>query len=69
MSCDGLADLIISKGGKSISCGTVSQGIDRLMHDIGTSGKACALGSLYLAGEVRQYYLSKLNGGKNGSDS
>ena len=57
LSADLLAAMLIERGYSAYSCGTVREGISRAIELAGTNGVVCALGSLYLLGEVRASLL------------
>lgn len=53
MEAGELAACIESLGGKAAACATVAEGIRRAQAAAGPDGVVCALGSLYMSGEVR----------------
>ena len=53
MSAEELADRIRAMGAKATPCESVADGVDRAVAVEGKDGVACALGSLYMSGDVR----------------
>ena len=53
LSADVLAGMLIERGLKATSCGSVEEGIRLAIERAGADGIVCALGSLYLLGDVR----------------
>ncbi len=53
MPAQELAERIGAMGVKATACGSVAQGVERAIQAEGPHGVACALGSLYMSGEVR----------------
>ena len=53
MSAEELADRIRAMGAKATPCESVAAGVARAVEAEGKDGVACALGSLYMSGEVR----------------
>jgi len=56
MSAEELADRIRALGAKATPCGSVADGVARAIEAEGRDGVACALGSLYMSGEVRECF-------------
>ncbi len=56
MSAQELAERIQAMGAKATACGSVADGVARAIQAEGPHGVACALGSLYMSGEVRAYF-------------
>ena len=48
-----LARRIAALGVKATACASVQEGVERAIRAEGKDGVACALGSLYMSGEVR----------------
>ena len=53
MSAQELAERIRALGARATACGSVADGVKRAIEAEGPEGVACALGSLYMSGEVR----------------
>ena len=53
MAAEELARRIGAMGVKAEPCGSVAEGVARAIEAEGPEGVACALGSLYMSGEVR----------------
>ena len=53
MTAVDLAEEIRALGGEAIPAGSVKDGIDRMLHDAGPEDVLLAIGSLYMAGDVR----------------
>ena len=53
MSAQELAERIRAMGAKATPCESVADGVDRALEAEGKDGVACALGSLYMSGDVR----------------
>ena len=53
MSAEELADRIRAMGAKATPCESVAAGVARAVEAEGKDGVACALGSLYMSGDVR----------------
>ena len=53
LSADVLAAILLERGLIATSCGSVESGVHLAIERAGTDGIVCALGSLYLLGEVR----------------
>ena len=53
MRAEELAARIEALGAKATPCGSVAEGVAKAIEAEGTGGVACALGSLYMSGEVR----------------
>ena len=51
-----LAARIEAMGAKATACASVQDGVDRAIQAEGPHGVACALGSLYMSGEVRSCF-------------
>lgn len=51
-----LAERIGARGVRAEACETVAEGVHRAMDAAGRDGVVCALGSLYMAGEVRALF-------------
>ena len=56
MDADVLAERIRTLGVEAIPCENVADGVKRAIEAVGTGGVACALGSLYMSGEVRECF-------------
>ena len=56
MSAEELADRIRAMGAKATPCESVAAGVARAVEAEGKDGVACALGSLYMSGDVRTCY-------------
>lgn len=54
MSAEQLAGLLRRRGLPARACGSVADGVNAAVEAAGRNGVACALGSLYLSGEVRR---------------
>ena len=53
MRAEELAARIEALGARATPCGSVAEGVAKAIEAEGTGGVACALGSLYMSGEVR----------------
>ena len=53
MPAQELAERIRALGARATACGSVAGGVAKAMEAEGSDGVACALGSLYMSGEVR----------------
>ena len=53
MKAEELAERIRALGAKATACASVAEGVAKAMEAEGPDGVACALGSLYMSGEVR----------------
>ena len=53
MRAEELAERIRALGAKATACASVAEGVAQAMEAEGPGGVACALGSLYMSGEVR----------------
>ena len=51
-----LADRIRALGVEAIPCESVAEGVKRAIEAEGKDGVACALGSLYMSGEVKECF-------------
>lgn len=51
-----LAERIRALGVDAIPCDSVADGVKRAVEDVGEDGVACALGSLYMSGEIRECF-------------
>ena len=56
MDAGELARRIEAMGAKATTCASVQDGVDRAIQAEGPHGVACALGSLYMSGEVRSCF-------------
>ena len=56
MAAEELADRISALGVKATPCESVADGVARAVEAEGKDGVACALGSLYMSGEVRECF-------------
>ena len=56
-----LAERIRALGAEAIPCASVPEGVQAAKDHVGKDGVACALGSLYMAGDVRECFLSPEN--------
>ena len=56
MDAEVLAERIRALGVEAIPCENVADGVKRAIEAEGTDGVACALGSLYMSGEVRECF-------------
>ena len=56
MDAGELAARIEAMGAKATACASVQDGVDRAIQAEGPHGVACALGSLYMSGEVRSCF-------------
>ena len=56
MDAGELAARIEAMGAKATTCASVQDGVDRAIQAEGPHGVACALGSLYMSGEVRSCF-------------
>lgn len=54
-----LAQLIIKKGIQARSCDSIGQGVEEALHTAGADGIVCAIGSLYMIGDIRTYVKNK----------
>lgn len=54
LNADVLAAMLQERGLNAVSCGSVEEGVARAIELAGDSGIVCALGSLYLLGDVRK---------------
>ena len=54
-----LARRIRAMGAQATPCGSVADGVEAAMKDAGCDGVCCALGSLYMSGEVRDCFLKQ----------
>ena len=59
MDAGELARRIEAMGAKATACASVRDGVDRAIQAEGPHGVACALGSLYMSGEVRSCFGKK----------
>jgi len=53
MSADDLSVLLRQKGYPAIACASVPEGVSLAIERAGKGGVVCALGSLYMLGDVR----------------
>ena len=53
LSADVLAAMLIERGQSAVSCGSVEESVRVSIERAGVNGVVCALGSLYLLGDVR----------------
>ncbi|MDE7053845.1 MAG: bifunctional folylpolyglutamate synthase/dihydrofolate synthase [Oscillospiraceae bacterium] len=56
MKAEELASRISALGAKATPCGSVADGVAKAIAAEGIDGVACALGSLYMSGEVRECF-------------
>ena len=56
MKAEELASRISALGAKATPCGSVADGVAKAIAAEGADGVACALGSLYMSGEVRECF-------------
>lgn len=56
MEADQLRDRIIAFGAKATSCSSVKEGVFKVIEQCGKDGIGCALGSLYMSGDVRSCF-------------
>ena len=56
MPAQELAERIQAMGAKATACGSVAHGVTKAVEAEGAAGVACALGSLYMSGEVRDCF-------------
>ena len=56
MDAEVLAERIRALGVEAFSCGSVAEGVKRAIEVEGKDGVACALGSLYMSGEVKECF-------------
>lgn len=54
-----LTQRIESLGGTACSCGSVEKGVDKLLNEAKKEDVLCAIGSLYMAGDVRRLVLER----------
>ena len=54
LNADVLAAMLQERGLNAVSCGSVEEGVARAIELAGDNGIVCALGSLYLLGDVRK---------------
>ena len=59
LSADVLAAMLQGRGCSAVSCGSVGEGVSRAIELAGSDGVVCALGSLYLLGDVRTAILQR----------
>lgn len=59
MDAGELAQRIRAMGARAEACASVREGVDRAIQAEGPQGVACALGSLYMSGEVRACFGGK----------
>lgn len=59
MDAGELAQRIRAMGARAEACASVREGVDRAIQAEGPQGVACALGSLYMSGEVRACFRGK----------
>lgn len=62
MKAEELAERIRALGARAVPCESVAAGVARAIEAEGANGVACALGSLYMSGEVRECFAA--SGGK-----
>ena len=58
MSAEELEKRLCLVGTKATACGTVTEGVRAAIRSAGKDGVVCALGSLYMAGDVKKAYRS-----------
>ena len=56
MQADVLAGRIQAMGVEALPCGSIPQAVQAAMDFAGRDGVACALGSLYMSGEIRDCF-------------
>ena len=56
MKADVLAQRIQAMGAEAVPCETIPQAVQAAMDFAGKDGVACALGSLYMSGDVRDCF-------------
>lgn len=56
MKAEELASRISALGVRATACASVADGVARAIEAEGPDGVACALGSLYMSGEVRECF-------------
>lgn len=54
MEAEALTSLLAERGVPARACGTAEEGVRSAMEAAGRSGIVCALGSLYLSGDIRR---------------
>ena len=54
MEAEALAELLEARGVPARACGTAGEGVCSALESAGRSGVVCALGSLYLSGDIRR---------------
>ena len=54
MEAEALAELLEARGVPARACGTAGEGVRSALESAGRSGVVCALGSLYLSGDIRR---------------
>ena len=64
MKADVLAGRIAAMGAEAIPCGSVAEGVQAAMDYAGKDGVCCALGSLYMSGDVRACFSETSSQGK-----
>lgn len=60
MSAVELKEILIKKGAKARACGSIAEGVDAARKTAGEGGIVCAIGSLYMVGDIKAY-ISKMN--------
>ncbi|SHJ06730.1 bifunctional folylpolyglutamate synthase/dihydrofolate synthase [Parasporobacterium paucivorans] len=66
MPAEKLASLLEKKGANATACISVAQGVDRAIEASGNDGVVCAIGSLYMVGDVRAYIIGRKGDIENG---
>ena len=60
MAAEELAGRIQALGARATPCESVAEGVAKAIAAEGPEGVACALGSLYMSGEVRECFAQNL---------
>lgn len=66
MPADKLAALLESKGAKAAAGSSIGHGVDMAIQAADSDSVVCAIGSLYMVGDVRAYILNRKGDFKNG---
>ena len=59
MQADELASRIQNMGAQAVPCASVQEGVEKAVQAAGKNGIVCALGSLYMSGDVRACFAEK----------
>lgn len=59
MPADQLAELFVNEGCEPVICDSIVEGIETAIAKAGPDGVVCCVGSMYLAGDVRKYFVEK----------